>query len=206
MKQFAKVEKKYRKFNSLLNQKFSATELTHGNYLGAAEQVYLSVLDNLLRIVSLLQGASAIDPEYIRHRHQELENLERVDEADEREFMTLKKREKLRSSQLQQVNRLLTINEESMTIMDETIAAIAALQTGSGLAEIDMETAMGHLKEWQAGSAAMNGDRKKGTGDLESGAVLYQLNSEEWVHFPRKENPMSTQSCITNREGHPDCP
>lgn len=40
----------------------------------------------------------------------------------------------------------------------------------------------------------MNGDRKKGTGDLESGAVLYQLNSEEWVHFPRKENPMSTQS------------
>lgn len=147
VKQFAKVEKKYRKLNSLLNQKFSATELTHGSYLGAAEQVYLSVLDNLLRIVSLLQGASAIDPEYIRHRHQELENLERVDEADEREFMTLKKREKLRSSQLQQVNRLLTINEESMTIMDETIAAIAALQTGSGLAEIDMETAMGHLKE-----------------------------------------------------------
>lgn len=147
LRQFSRIEKKYRKLSSLLSKKFSTTELTHGSYLGAAEQVYFSVLDNLLYIVSLLQGVSVIDPEYIRHRHQELKKLQQVDEADEREFQTLKKREALRNSQLQQVNALLTANEESMTTMDETSAAIAALQTGRGLAEVDMETAMGHLKE-----------------------------------------------------------
>lgn len=147
LKQFVSIEKKYQKLNLLLNQKFSTSELTHGSYLGAAEQVYFSVLDNLLRIVSLLQGASAIDLEYIHNRQQELRDLKQVDSSDEREFQTLKRREELRSSHLRQVNGLLTANEESMTAMDETSAAIAVLQTSKGLADVDMETAMTHLRE-----------------------------------------------------------
>jgi len=131
----------------LLDQKFNTGELAHASYLGAAEQVYLSVLDNLLRVVSLLHGASAIDLDYIRQRQEELQGLGHLDNADERELQTLKKREQLRRSHLDQVNQLLTANEESMTAMDETSAAIAMLQTGSGLAEVDMETAMSYLKE-----------------------------------------------------------
>jgi len=146
-KQFSKIEHKYKKLHSLLNQKFKTTELTHGSYLGAAEQVYLSVLDNLVSIVSLMQGIGSIDPEYIKQRHRQLEKLEHIDEADEREFKTLKKREKLRTKQMLQVNKLLTDNEESMTVLDETIAAIAALETGNGLASVDLETAMEHLQE-----------------------------------------------------------
>lgn len=146
IRQFGGIQKKYAKLDALL-KKFSATELAYGSYLGAAEQVYLSVLDNLMRIVSLLQGASAIDPEYINHRHQALQRLKEVDEADEREFETLKKRKELRTGHLRQVNHLLTVNEESMTIMDETSGAIAALETGNGLARVDMDTAMGHLRE-----------------------------------------------------------
>ncbi len=147
VKQYVSIEKKYKKLNMLLNQKFSDTELTHGSYLGAAEQVYFSVLDNLMKIVSLLQGASAIDLQYIHQRRKELQKLQHVDSADEREFETLKKREKLRKSHLKEVNRLLTANEESMTTMDETSGAIAVLQTNNGLADVDMETAMSHLKE-----------------------------------------------------------
>ncbi len=145
--QFSRVEKKYTRLKELLKKKFSAGELTYGSYLGAAEQVYLSVLDNLLKIVSQLQSAETIDPEYIDARKQELHSLSQVTKADEREFEALQKRLDLRESQLQQVNTLLTENEESMTIMDETIAAIAELQTGKGLAATDLQTAMDRLRE-----------------------------------------------------------
>lgn len=131
----------------LLDKKFNTGELTYGSYLGAAEQVYLSVLDNLLKSVSLLQSVETIDPEYINGRYRELQALDQVTEADEREFEALQKRLDIRNNQIQQVNTLLTENEESMTIMDETIAAIADLQTGKGLGENDLQTAMDHLKE-----------------------------------------------------------
>lgn len=145
--QFDRVEKKYRRLVEQLGKKFSTTELTYGSYLGAAEQVHLSVLDNLLKIVSLLQGAESIDPNYINMRLEELRNLRDVMEADEREFKALEKRLGLRRNQLEQVNTLLTENEESMTTMDTTIAAIADLETGKGFGENDVKTAMKYLQE-----------------------------------------------------------
>lgn len=145
--QFNRVEKKYNRLVVQLGKKFSTTELTYGSYLGAAEQVHLSVLDNLMKVVSLLQGAESVDPVYINGRLQELRGLSRVTPADEREFEALEKRLKLRENQLDQVNVLLTENEESMTTMDTTIAAIADLETGRGFAENDLQTAMKHLQE-----------------------------------------------------------
>lgn len=145
--QFDRVEKKYQRLVAQLGKKFSKTELTYGSYLGAAEQVHLSVLDNLMKVVSLLQGAESIDPAYVDARKKQLQSLDRVTDADEREFEALQKRLKLRENQLQQVNTLLTENEESMTVMDATIAAIANLETGKGLADNDLPTAMQHLRE-----------------------------------------------------------
>lgn len=145
--QFGRVEKKYNRLADQLGKKFSTTELTYGSYLGAAEQVHLSVLDNLLKVVSLLQSAESIDPDYIQMRMEELHNLDSVSDADEREFKALKKRLELRRNQLEQVNSLLTQNEESMTIMDTTIAAIADLETSKGFAEGDLQGAMQYLQE-----------------------------------------------------------
>lgn len=145
--QFDRIERKYNQLKKLLEKRFSTKELTYGSYLGAAEQVYLSVLDNLLKVVSLLQSIETIDPQYIDERNRELHSLSEVTEADEREFEALQKRRTLRENQAQQVNTLLTENEESTTVLDETIAAIAELQTGKGLAEHDLQTAMNHLRE-----------------------------------------------------------
>lgn len=147
VEQFKRVEKKYLRLRELLEKKFKVSELAYGSFLGAAEQVHLSVLDNLRQVVSLMHGADTIDPDYIAGRRKELESLKNVSPADEREFEALQKRLELRDSQLDNVNTLLTENEESMTVMDETIAAIAALQTGKGLAEVDLQTAMTHLRE-----------------------------------------------------------
>lgn len=145
--QFVRIDKKYQRLRELLQKKFKVGELTYGSFLGAAEQVHLSVVDNLLRIVSLIQSAEAIDPEYIAARIKDVQSLKKVTDADEREYEALQKRLELRENQLQQVNTLLTENEESMTVMDETIAAIADIRTGKGLADSDLQSAMTHLKE-----------------------------------------------------------
>lgn len=145
--QFAMIAKKYDRLRELLKKKFKPGELAYGSFLGAAEQVHLSVLDNLLKIVSLMQSVETINPAYIASRTEELRILKEVTPADEREFESLRTRSELREDLLQQINTLLTENEESMTVMDETIAAIAELQTGKGLAEVDLQTAMSHLRE-----------------------------------------------------------
>jgi hypothetical protein len=145
--QFILIEKKYLRLKELLQKKFQVGELTYGSFLGAAEQVYLSVLDNLLKIVALIQSAETIDPEYIAIRIKNVQSLKIVTEADEREWQALQKQLELREKQLDQVNNLITDNEESMTAMDQTITAIAAVQTGKGLAEVDVQSAVAHLQE-----------------------------------------------------------
>ena len=147
--QFIFITEKYDTFRAMLDQKLKRGELTYGRFLGAAEQVYLGGLDTLRRVVVLLQSAATIDPDYIARRLAELE-LERLatpDPADEREYATLKKRLDLMEQQLKQVNSLLTDNEESMTIMNQTIATVAQMRTGGDLASMDLETAMENLQE-----------------------------------------------------------
>ncbi len=147
LEQYALIDKKYQRLRELLQKRFKAGELTYGSFLGAAEQVYLGVLDNLLKIVALIQSAETIDPQYIASRIESVQRLAKITEADEREWQALKKQLELRDKQLDQVNNLITENEESMTAMDHTIAAVAELQTGKGLAEVDVQSAIGHLQE-----------------------------------------------------------
>ncbi|MCI5122074.1 MAG: hypothetical protein D3908_12955 [Candidatus Electrothrix sp. AUS4] len=145
--QYVFIKEKYDKFRIMLDQKLRHGELTYARFLGAAEQVYLGGLDSLRRIVVLLQSVSTTDPDYIARRLTELERLKTPDPADEREYTTLKERLALMEQQLKQVNSLLTDNEESITIMNQTIATVAQMRTGGDLASMDLETAMENLQE-----------------------------------------------------------
>ncbi|MGB5686520.1 MAG: hypothetical protein WBM35_11950 [Candidatus Electrothrix sp.] len=145
--QYLFIKEKYDTFRSMLDQKLKRGELTYARFLGAAEQVYLGGLDTLRRIVVLLQSVSTIDPDYIAKRLAELEQVAVPDPADEREYATLKKRLDLMEQQLKQVNSLLTDNEESMTIMSQSIATVAQMRTGGDLASMGLDTAMENLQE-----------------------------------------------------------
>ncbi|WP_339137766.1 MAG: hypothetical protein WGN25_06515 [Candidatus Electrothrix sp. GW3-4] len=145
--QYVFIKEKYDKFRTMLDQKLKHGELTYARFLGAAEQVYLGGLDTLRQVVILLQSVSTIDPEYIAGRLAELEQIKTPDSADEREYTTLKKRLALMKQQLKQVNSLLTDNEESITIMNQSIATVAQMRTGGDLASMDLETAMENLQE-----------------------------------------------------------
>ncbi|ETX05029.1 hypothetical protein [Candidatus Entotheonella palauensis] len=139
--QFVQIREKFDNLVAILDRKLNRHELTYHRYCGSAEQVYLSVLDHLRDVVTLLQSVRAIDPAYVQQRQAALQALANVTPADAAELSTLNERQQLYSQQLERVNVLLTQNEAAMTTLDQTTAALADMKTVAGRASVDMETA-----------------------------------------------------------------
>ncbi len=145
--QLEQVQKRLVTLRELLADKLNRSELSYGRYLGAAERVYLAVLDNLRDVTTILKSVSTIDPAYLSHRLNELKQLKNPTDADREENETLVKRRALREQQLQRVNVLLTRNEEAMTQMDDATAALANLDTDESRPSLDLETAIEELQK-----------------------------------------------------------
>jgi hypothetical protein len=145
--QLGRLRQKYEAFEALLDKKLDAGELTHGRYLGIAEQVFLSGLDNLQRVAYTLGSIQAIDEEYVGHRIRALEVLAEPSNVQQGELESLRARLALKTSQREKVSRWLAQNERAMTQIDMTMAAIAAMDTVRGHASTDLETAMAELAE-----------------------------------------------------------
>ena len=73
--QFQDVQEKIVNFRDVLGKKLSPQEMTFSRYMGSAEQVYLSVLDNLDKMATILESISTIDVSYIEDRLQALKKL-----------------------------------------------------------------------------------------------------------------------------------
>lgn len=145
--QFDRLQTKFTTFGDLLKQKLNPSELTYSRYMGMAEQVYSGALDNLYDIANTLKGVNIIDHKHINKRLKEIEKNQNVSEKQQREIATLNERLKLRHSQLEKIENYLAQNEEAMTEIDRTIAAIAEMRTESGRATMDIESAMNRLSE-----------------------------------------------------------
>lgn len=145
--QFKRIKQKYENVQDLLGRKLNTGELTYGRFSGAAEQAYLSTLDNLKRVVAILKSAGTIDQEYIEKRLKELRSVGNPDEEEQQEIEALERRLSLRKDQFKKVSRLLMSNEKAMTQMEETTAKIAEMETDGKLAVTDFETAIEELQE-----------------------------------------------------------
>jgi hypothetical protein len=145
LEQFERMRARFEDLQQMLAGKFRPGELSYNRFVGATEQVYLGGLDNLQRMVSLLESVSGIDAEYIERRLAHLAGLSSQTDRKERE--TLLRRRHLRSSQLERVNELLTANEEAMTALEETAASVAAMSTNIAFAKGDFDTAIEQLQQ-----------------------------------------------------------
>lgn len=144
--QFMRLGEKFAAFESMLGKKLNPAELTYGRYLGMAEQVYLGALDNLQQVADTLKSVEVIDANYIKQRLKELEGLGSSSENAKKERSTLQERLTLYEKQHANVHTLLAQNEQAMTKIDVTIAAITDMRTEDGSATLDIETAMNELQ------------------------------------------------------------
>jgi hypothetical protein len=144
--QFKRLSQKFSTFESILKQKLNPGELTYGRYLGMAEQVYLGAIDNLQHVANTLKTVEVIDVDYINLRMKELNKIATLSNENRKELDALGERLALFKKQHEKVQTLLAQNEEAMTKIDITIAAIADMRTGDETASMDIETAMNELQ------------------------------------------------------------
>src|SRR5688572_6817990 len=72
MAQLDRFTEKLRIFEDVLDDKLDPKELTFQRFMGIAEQVYLSGLDNLRQVASVRKSAGGVDEAYIRNRIRQL--------------------------------------------------------------------------------------------------------------------------------------
>lgn len=144
-RQFERFREKIRAFEELLADKLGPGELTHARFLGIAEQVYLSGIDNLRGIAAAARSAAAIDERYIAERIGVLERAQKRSPAKERELAGLRDQLQVSAGQGTKIETLLAQNEEALAQFDTALAAIADMKTGPERATMDMESAMAEL-------------------------------------------------------------
>ena len=144
-RQFERFREKIRTFEELLADKLGPNELTHARFLGIAEQVYLSGIDNLRGMVSAARSAAAIDERYIADRIGKLEHSDKRSAARERELAGLREQLRVGGEQAAKIETLLAQNEEALARFDTALAAIGDMKTGAERAAMDMESAMSEL-------------------------------------------------------------
>jgi len=143
--QLQKFQQKLDNLKQVLGRKLDPGELTYGRYLGIAEQVYLSAIDNLQQAALASRAVHTIDLGYIETRLRELENAPRMTDENSREMASLQERRTLYAQNRAQVAQLISRNESAMTEMDRTAATLASIKTKRGAAKVDLETAMSEL-------------------------------------------------------------
>ena len=148
--QFNRIKTKLDNVTELLRMKLNRREMTFNRFLGAAEQVNLSVLNNLRDLVSRLKSAGTIDENYIQVRLLDIDAKPNPSQADLEQQETLHSRLKLRREQIVQAETLLTQNEKALTEMEKISAAIAQWHTDGRFTQIDFETAIARLQELAA--------------------------------------------------------
>ena len=146
-KQFSMVEERFETVKHILERKLRKGELTYLRYLGASETVFIAVLDNLERSVSLMKSNRAIDDDYIASRLSSLEALSSPSDADEREHKTLTERRELSGQQQEVISSLLTENEIAITRMDQLNGSLADLTIIKGRGAQRLEQAIENMEE-----------------------------------------------------------
>jgi hypothetical protein len=144
--QLERFGEKLATFEDVLDDKLGRKELTFARFLGIAEQVYLSGIDNLRQVAVARKSAGTVDEAYIRSRIKQLKTGGgELSKAKKDELASLEKQLELAAKHSGSVETLLAQNEAALAQFDQALAAVADMKTGSS--SVSMETAMSDLQQ-----------------------------------------------------------
>jgi hypothetical protein len=132
---------------TLLEAKLSSGELTFARFMGTAEQLYLSVLDNVRRIVDLLRSIESIDTARINDLLDELKSSKTLSKDEEKVRVALETQKTLYQGQIEDIHKYLRENEEVLAMLDTNSATVAKMETSqSREATTSLESAMEDMR------------------------------------------------------------
>ena len=144
--QLERFGEKLKTFEDVLDDKLDRRELTFARFMGIAEQVYLSGLDNLRQVAAARKSAGVVDEGYIRGRIKALKGAGELSKAKKDELLGLEKQLELAAKYGSSVEELLAQNEQALAQLDAALSAITDMKTGSTQSSVGMETAMSDLQ------------------------------------------------------------
>lgn len=147
LRQLERFKEKIAAFEEVLGDKLGPHELTHARFLGVAEQVYLSAIDNLRGIALAAKSSAAIDQAYISERTASLNNAKQRSKAQEQELSGLSEQLEVQRAHTEKMELLLAENEQALARLDSALAAVADMRTDPGRAALDMESAIQELQQ-----------------------------------------------------------
>jgi hypothetical protein len=148
--QFRNLVTAFLSYRKILRHKFDSGEMTHGRYLKAGEQVFLSALDDLNQAGTQLEALATMDIERMRAQRRQLERITEPDDASSRELESLQQRFAEHDSQMQDVRGKLASNEDALTQLAAASGALSRIKTQQGMAQLESDTAMQQLEEMSA--------------------------------------------------------
>jgi hypothetical protein len=145
LRQLKRFQEKMDAFQEVLGDKLGPHELTHARFLGVAEQVCLSGIDNLRAIALAARSSASIDAGYIRNRIARLEKSGAASKAQVGELAGLKEQLRVHAEHAERTAQRLAQNEQALARLDTALAAVAAMRTEPDRAVVNMETAIEEL-------------------------------------------------------------
>ena len=157
--QLERFGEKIKTFEEVLDDKLGRKELTYARFLGIAEQVYLSGMDNLRQVALAKKTAGTVDEGYIRGRIKALSGGGEQSKARKEELMSLQQQLEIGAKQNASVEALLAQNEQALAQLDQALAAITEMKAGSTQSNVSMETAMSDLQQVASRAGAYSSTR-----------------------------------------------
>ncbi len=140
------LDQKLASLMEILKRRLNAGELTQLRYLDAAEQVYLSAIDNLHEIYIALTSVGTIDRERIDQRLSELRALGSQAAPAIAQIDALSQSRSMLEKQTARVETLFAQNEQAMTALDHAATALADARISKGAASVDIDHALRELE------------------------------------------------------------
>lgn len=151
LEHFVQAEQRFHSFDRVLRMKLQPTELTFSRYHGAAEQVFLSIMDRLSEVSELLASIESIRPSEVKEKLQtaQVSQVSGGSEgaSEEGSLKALKERLAIVTQQQDKAKNLLKANEEGLTELDRANAALTEMKTKLGMASMDFDEALKQLEE-----------------------------------------------------------
>lgn len=141
--QLTALGQKFDALADIVERRLDAGELAYGRYLGVAEQVYLSSIDNLSEVAIALRSVSTVDRQALEAKLATAKS----------EAGALAKRVDILDAQQARIAELMAQNEAALTALVETATALAETRTRAGEARMPAETAIAELERLAAASS-----------------------------------------------------
>jgi hypothetical protein len=145
--QLFRIIDKFDKFKVILDSKLQKTEMTYDRFLTATEEVYFNVLDNLEKVKNVSQAVEDIDLAYIEQRIETIKNAASMTKEMQDELSSLRHRKSMSKKQIQGIEKILSVNEQAITDIDNMRIKVGNLNTSSNRAQFDIDTSIADLKK-----------------------------------------------------------